>query len=180
APPSIWSRIVPFGTGWGFWVSPTLLITATHVVPNSKEFFGVPVEQIHVHRSGEFTRMRFSKPVRTDLSGMELEEGAPEGTVCSVLVKRNSGEMLPLAVRMGSHATMKVQGKVIGGQLGMLLTGANAKNMDLGTTPGDCGSPYIYKRGNEYVVIGVHAAAARGGNTVIAAVQSGEGEATLE
>ncbi|UGA85771.1 nonstructural polyprotein [Norovirus GVII] len=181
APPSIWSRIVPFGTGWGFWVSPTLLITATHVVPrNNKEFFNTPVEQIHIHRSGEFTRMRFPKAVRTDLVGMELEEGAPEGTVCSILVKRNSGEMLPLAVRMGSHATMKVQGKVIGGQLGMLLTGANAKNMDLGTTPGDCGSPYIYKRGNEYVVIGVHAAAARGGNTVIAAVQSGEGEATLE
>ena len=33
APPSVWSRIVPLGTGWGFWVSSNLLITTTHVLP---------------------------------------------------------------------------------------------------------------------------------------------------
>ena len=66
------------------------------------------------------------------------------------------------------------------GQSGMLLTGANAKGMDLGTIPGDCGAPYVHKRGNDWVVCGVHAAATKSGNTVVCAIQSGEGEATLE
>ncbi|AAX32879.2 RNA-dependent RNA polymerase [Norovirus swine/GII/OH-QW125/03/US] len=181
APPSVWSRIVNFGTGWAFWVSPSLLITSTHVIPRGiTEAFGVPIEQIQVHRSGEFCRFRFPKPIRPDVSGMILEEGAPEGTVCSILIKRTTGEMMPLAVRMGTHATMKIQGRTVGGQMGMLLTGSNAKNMDLGTTPGDCGCPYIYKRGNDYVVAGVHTAAARGGNTVVCATQGPEGEAALE
>ncbi|QSD75797.1 nonstructural polyprotein [Norovirus GVI] len=181
APASIWARIVNFGTGWGFWVSPTLFITSTHVIPKGiKEVFGVPIDQVQVFQGGEFCRMRFPKPIRPDVTGLILEEGAPEGTVCSILVKRASGEHIPLATRMGTHATMKVQGKIVAGQLGMLLTGSNAKNMDLGTTPGDCGCPYIYKRGNDYVVIGVHAAAGRGGNTVICATQAEEGEATLE
>nr|BAF38402.1 polyprotein [Norwalk-like virus] len=181
APSSIWSRVVPFGTGWAFWVSPSLLITTTHVVPrDTTEIFGVPISQIQVHKSGEFCRLRFPRPMRTDVSGLILEEGAPEGTVCTILIKRSSGELLPLAVRMGTHATMKIQGRTIGGQMGMLLTGANAKNMDLGTSPGDCGCPYIYKRGNDFVVAGVHTAAARGGNTVVCATQGPDGEATLE
>ncbi|BAS30304.1 polyprotein [Norovirus Hu/GII.4/Ehime5/2011/JP] len=181
APPSIWSRIVNFGSGWGFWVSPSLFITSTHVIPQgAKEFFGVPIKQIQVHKSGEFCRLRFPKPIRTDVTGMILEEGAPEGTVVTLLIKRSTGELMPLAARMGTHATMKIQGRTVGGQMGMLLTGSNAKSMDLGTTPGDCGCPYIYKRGNDYVVIGVHTAAARGGNTVICATQGSEGEATLE
>ena len=124
--------------------------------------------------------MRFPKPIRTDVTGMILEEGAPEGTVVTLLIKRPTGELMPLAARMGTHATMRIQGRTVGGQMGMLLTGSNAKSMDLGTTPGDCGCPYIYKRGNDYVVIGVHTAAARGGNTVICATQGSEGEATLE
>nr|QVV57737.1 nonstructural polyprotein [Norovirus GII]QVV57749.1 nonstructural polyprotein [Norovirus GII] len=181
APPSVWSRIVNFGTGWGFWVSPSLFITSTHVIPKGiTEAFGVPINQIQIHKSGEFCRLRFPKPIRPDVSGMILEEGAPEGTVVSILIKRATGELMPLAVRMGTHATMKIQGRTVGGQMGMLLTGSNAKSMDLGTTPGDCGCPYIYKRGNDLVVIGVHTAAARGGNTVICATQGSEGEATLE
>nr|WMY97775.1 nonstructural polyprotein [Norovirus GII] len=181
APPSVWSRIVPLGTGWGFWVSSNLLITTTHVLPKGiKELFGVDIKQVQVHKSGEFCRFRFPKPVRPDVSGLVLEEGAPEGTVCSVLIKRSTGEMIPLAVRMGTHASMKIQGRTVGGQMGMLLTGANAKNMDLGTGPGDCGCPYIYKRGNDIVVAGVHTAAARGGNTVICATQGPDGEAVLE
>nr|AZJ17759.1 nonstructural polyprotein [Norovirus GII.4] len=181
APPSIWSRIVSFGSGWGFWVSPSLFITSTHVIPAGiTEAFGVPIKQIQVHKSGEFCRFRFPKPIRPDVTGMILEEGAPEGTVATVLIKRPTGELMPLAARMGTHATMKIQGRMVGGQMGMLLTGSNAKGMDLGTTPGDCGCPYIYKRGNDYIVIGVHTAAARGGNTVICATQGSEGEATLE
>lgn len=181
APASIWNRIVKFGTGWGFWVSPNLFITSTHVIPpRAEEFFGVPIDRIQVHRSGEFVRMRFPTHVRPDVAGMVLDDGAPEGTVATILVKRDSGEHMPLAVRMGTQATMKVQGRQVVGQTGMLLTGANAKGMDLGTLPGDCGCPYVYKRGNEWIVLGVHTAASRGGNTVIAAVQSGEGETTLE
>nr|QIO04115.1 nonstructural polyprotein [Norovirus GII] len=181
APPSVWSRIVPLGTGWGFWVSSNLLITTTHVLPKGvKELFGVEVKQIQIHKSGEFCRFRFPRPIRPDVTGLVLEEGAPEGTVCSILVKRPTGEMIPLAVRMGTHASMKIQGRTVGGQMGMLLTGANAKNMDLGTGPGDCGCPYIYKRGNDIVVAGVHTAAARGGNTVICATQGQDGEAVLE
>ncbi|AWI67137.1 nonstructural polyprotein [Bat norovirus] len=181
APASVWARIVPFGSGWGFWVSPNLFITTTHVVPpGAAEFFGCPKERIQIHRTGEFVRMRFPTAVRPDVSGMVLDEGAPEGTVATILVKRTSGETMPLAVRMGTQATMKVQGRQVVGQVGMLLTGANAKGMDLGTLPGDCGCPYVYKRGNDWVVIGVHTAASRGGNTVIAAVQAGEGETTLE
>lgn len=158
-----------------------MLVTTTHVVPkNITEAFGVPIDKIQIHKSGEFCRFRFPKAIRTDVTGMILEEGAPEGTVCSILIKRATGEMMPLAVRMGTQATMKIQGRTVGGQMGMLLTGANAKNMDLGTTPGDCGCPYIYKRGNDFVVAGVHTAAARGGNTVVCAVQGAEGEATLE
>nr|WCD55294.1 nonstructural polyprotein [Norovirus GII] len=181
APPSLWSRIVNFGSGWGFWVSSNLLITSTHVIPpNMTEAFGVPISQIQIHRSGEFCKMRFPKAIRPDVSGMILEEGAPEGTVVTILIKRTTGELMPLAARMGTHATMKIQGKMLGGQMGMLLTGSNAKNMDLGTIPGDCGCPYVYKRGNDWVVIGVHTAAARGGNTVICATQGPDGEATLE
>nr|YP_009684404.1 Pro [Norovirus GII] len=181
APPSVWSRIVPLGTGWGFWVSSNLLITTTHVLPKGiKELFGVEIKQIQIHKSGEFCRFRFPRPIRPDVTGLVLEEGAPEGTVCSILVKRPTGEMIPLAVRMGTHASMKIQGRTVGGQMGMLLTGANAKNMDLGTGPGDCGCPYIYKRGNDIVVAGVHTAAARGGNTVICATQGQDGEAVLE
>nr|AUO60017.1 ORF1 polyprotein [California sea lion norovirus] len=181
APASMWARIVSFGTGWACWVSPTLLVTSTHVIPEGvTEMFGVPLSQIQIHHSGEFCRLRFPKPIRPDVQGIILEEGAPEGTVGSILIKRPTGEHIPLAVRMGTPATVKVQGKVVTGQLGMLLTGANAKCMDLGTLPGDCGCPYIYKRGNDYVIYGVHAAAGRGGNTVICAVQSSEGEAVLE
>nr|YP_009701452.1 Pro [Norovirus GII] len=181
APPSLWSRIVNFGSGWGFWVSSNLFITSTHVVPpGMTEAFGVPTSQIQIHRSGEFCKMRFPKAIRPDVSGMILEEGAPEGTVVTILIKRTTGELMPLAARMGTHATMKIQGRMIGGQMGMLLTGSNAKNMDLGTVPGDCGCPYVYKRGNDWVVIGVHTAAARGGNTVICATQGPDGEATLE
>nr|QVQ62905.1 nonstructural polyprotein [Norovirus GII] len=181
APPSVWSRIVPLGTGWVFWVSSNLLITTTHVLPKGiKELFGVEIKQIQIHKSGEFCRFRFPRPIRPDVTGLVLEEGAPEGTVCSILVKRPTGEMIPLAVRMGTHASMKIQGRTVGGQMGMLLTGANAKNMDLGTGPGDCGCPYIYKRGNDIVVAGVHTAAARGGNTVICATQGQDGEAVLE
>ncbi|APA31972.1 nonstructural polyprotein [Norovirus GIV] len=181
APASIWARVVQLGTGWGFWVSPNLLITSTHVIPKGvEELFGVPIQQVQVHKCGEFTRLRFPKMIRPDVSGMILEDGAPEGVVCSILVKRPTGECLPLAVRMGTQATMKIQGKVVSGQLGMLLTGSNAKNMDLGTTPGDCGCPYVYKRGNDYIVVGVHTAAGRGGNTVICAVQTSDGEAVLE
>nr|QLC45976.1 nonstructural polyprotein [Norovirus GIX] len=181
APPSVWSRIVPLGTGWGFWVSSNLLITTTHVLPKGlKELFGVDIKQVQIHKSGEFCRFRFPRPIRPDVTGLILEEGAPEGTVCSILVKRPTGEMIPLAVRMGTHASMKIQGRTVGGQMGMLLTGANAKNMDLGTNPGDCGCPYIFKRGNDIVVAGVHTAAARGGNTVICATQGADGEAVLE
>ena len=111
---------------------------------------------------------------------MVLEEGCPEGVVCSILIKRDSGELLPLAVRMGAIASMKIQGRLVHGQSGMLLTGANAKGMDLGTLPGDCGAPYVYKRNNDWVVCGVHAAATKSGNTVVCAVQAGEGETTLE
>ncbi|AII73758.1 polyprotein [Sapporo-HK299 virus] len=181
APPSVWSRIVPLGTGWGFWVSSNLLISLERVLPKGvSELFGVDIKQIQIHKSGEFCRFRFPRPIRPDVTGLILEEGAPEGTVCSILVKRPTGEMIPLAVRMGTHASMKIQGRTVGGQMGMLLTGANAKNMDLGTNPGDCGCPYIFKRGNDIVVAGVHTAAARGGNTVICATQGADGEAVLE
>ena len=147
-PPSIWSRVVKFGSGWGFWVSSTVFITTTHVIPpGAKEIFGENISNIAIHRVGEFTQFRFSKKMRPDLSGMVLEEGCPEGTVCTIMIKRDSGELLPLAVRMGAVASMKIQGKLMHGQSGMLLTGANAKGMDLGTIPGDCGAPYIHKRG---------------------------------
>nr|QJC14597.1 nonstructural polyprotein [Norovirus GI] len=181
APPTLWSRVTKFGSGWGFWVSPTVFITTTHVIPTSaKEFFGEPLASIAIHRAGEFTLFRFSKKIRPDLTGMILEEGCPEGTVCSVLIKRDSGELLPLAVRMGAIASMRIQGRLVHGQSGMLLTGANAKGMDLGTIPGDCGAPYVYKRANDWVVCGVHAAATKSGNTVVCAVQASEGETTLE
>nr|6W5L_A Chain A, 3C-LIKE PROTEASE [Norovirus Hu/1968/US]6W5L_B Chain B, 3C-LIKE PROTEASE [Norovirus Hu/1968/US]6W5L_C Chain C, 3C-LIKE PROTEASE [Norovirus Hu/1968/US]6W5L_D Chain D, 3C-LIKE PROTEASE [Norovirus Hu/1968/US] len=181
APPTLWSRVTKFGSGWGFWVSPTVFITTTHVVPTGvKEFFGEPLSSIAIHQAGEFTQFRFSKKMRPDLTGMVLEEGCPEGTVCSVLIKRDSGELLPLAVRMGAIASMRIQGRLVHGQSGMLLTGANAKGMDLGTIPGDCGAPYVHKRGNDWVVCGVHAAATKSGNTVVCAVQAGEGETALE
>nr|QYV43524.1 nonstructural polyprotein [Norovirus GIII] len=181
APPSIWSRIQKFGSGWGCWVSPTLFITSSHVIPDGcSEAFGVPIAEVAVTSSGEFTQFRFPKPIRPDVSGLILEEGAPEGTVATVLIKRASGELVPLAVRMSTTTSTKVQGKVINGQTGMLLTGANAKGMDLGTFPGDCGSPYFYKRNNDWIVFGVHAAATKSGNTVICAIPNSQEAVALE
>ncbi|ABU55573.1 polyprotein [Murine norovirus GV/WU20/2005/USA] len=178
APVSIWSRVVQFGTGWGFWVSGHVFITAKHVAPpKGTEVFGRKPEDFTVTSSGDFLKYHFTAAVRPDIPAMVLENGCQEGVVASVLVKRASGEMLALAVRMGSQAAIKIGNAVVHGQTGMLLTGSNAKAQDLGTIPGDCGCPYVYKKGNTWVVIGVHVAATRSGNTVIAATH---GEPTLE
>nr|AFV48050.1 polyprotein [Norovirus Rn/GV/HKU_KT/HKG/2012] len=177
APVSVWSRIVNFGTGWGFWVSPHVFITAKHVAPDAKEIFGVQPDAYIATSCGDFMKYKFHQPMRPDLTPMVLENGAPEGTVGSILIKRASGELVSLGVRMGTHASVKVGDKNVHGQTGMLLTGANAKAQDLGTLPGDCGSPYVYKKGNHWVVFGVHSVATRSGNTVICAVN---GEPDLE
>nr|ATI21290.1 nonstructural polyprotein [Murine norovirus] len=178
APVSIWSRVVQFGTGWGFWVSGNVFITAKHVAPEKgSEIFGRKPSEFTVTSCGDFLKYQFTTAVRPDIPAMVMENGCQEGTVASILVKRASGEMLALAVRMGSQAAVKIGASVVHGQTGMLLTGSNAKAQDLGTIPGDCGCPYVHKKGNTWVVLGVHVAATRSGNTVIAATQ---GEPTLE